>query len=64
MARDFNIRDRNWDPFYSYHLAHSDIYKDVANSLKLKLSFSVYQVPTWYTNNTNNSNSVINLMFL
>ena len=36
----------------------------VADSLKLKLSSSVHQVLTWYANNTNDSNLVIDLMFL
>jgi len=37
---------------------------EVADSLKLKLSSSVHQVLTWYANNTNDSNLVIDLMFL
>ena len=36
----------------------------VANSFDLKLSTPVHQVPTWYANNLNDSNSVIDLMFL
>ena len=37
---------------------------EVADSFDLKLSSPVNQVPTQYTNNPNNSNLVINLMFL
>ena len=37
---------------------------EVADSFDLKLFSPVNQVPTQYTNNPNNSNLVINLMFL
>ena len=42
IARNFNIRDRNCNHSYPHYLAHSNIYKDIANSLKLKLSFPIY----------------------
>jgi len=64
MARDFNIRDRNWGTSCPHHPAHSNILIKVTDSLKLKLSSPVYQVLTQYANNTNDSNLVIDLMFL
>ena len=38
MARNFNIRDYNWDPSYSFHSIHSDSLFDIANSFDLELS--------------------------
>jgi len=64
MIGDFNIRDNDWDLTYPYHSVYSNVLMEVANSFDLKLSTPVYQVPTWYANNLNDSNSVIDLMFL
>jgi len=38
MAGDFNIRDSDWDPSYSFHLIHSDSLLEVANFLNIRLS--------------------------
>jgi len=64
MAGDFNIRDREWNPSYSFHLIHSDSLLEIADFFDLKLLCSIQQVPTWYAKNPNNTNSVINLLFL
>ena len=64
MARNFNIRDRNWNSSYPHHSAYSDILIGVADSLKLKLFSSVYQVLTQYADDTNDSKLVINPIFL
>jgi len=64
IARDFNIRDSDWDPFYLFHSIHSDSLLEVADSLNLKLSSPIQQVSTHYSNNRNNINLVINLFFL
>jgi len=42
----------------------TDILMEIANSFNLRLSISVNQVLTQYANNTNDSNSVIDSMFL
>jgi len=42
----------------------TDILMEIANSFNLRLFISVNQVPTQYANNTNDSNSVIDSMFL
>ena len=63
MARDFNIRDREWNSFYSHYLTHNDSLMEVTDSFELKLSSSVHQVPTHYTDNSNDSNSIINFLF-
>ena len=64
MIRDLNIRNSDWDPFYSHYLSYSDILIEVADSFDLKLSTLINQVSTCYADNPNDSNSVINLMFL
>jgi len=64
IAGDFNIRNRDWDFSYSFHLTHSDSLTNIADSFDLKLLCSIQQVPTCYANNANNANSVIGLLFL
>ena len=41
MASDFNIRDRNWDPSYPFHLIHSNSLTDIVDSFDLKLSYPI-----------------------
>jgi len=64
MIGDFNICDSLWDPSYSYHSSISDDLFVIANYFNLSLSYTTDQVSTGYLDNTNNSNLVINLMFL
>jgi len=64
IVGDFNIRDREWDLFYPFYLSHSNSLLEITDSLNLKLFSPVHQVSTWYANNSNNSNLVINHMFL
>jgi len=63
MTGDFNIRDNIWDLSFSYHFFYSDLLTDIADSMDLYLSKSTNQVSTRYSDNTNESNSVINFMF-
>ena len=61
MIDDFNIRNSNWDPLYSHHSIYSDILREVADSLNLDLSIPINLVSTWYVNNPQDLNLVINL---
>ena len=64
MTGDFNIHDSLWDPSYSFHSSISDDLFAIADSFNLFLSFPTEQVPTRFSDNANNSNSVLDLMFL
>jgi len=64
MTGDFNIRDNSWDLSYPYHLTHADTLQEVADSLNLEPSIPINLVPIWYTDNSQDSNLVLNLMFL
>jgi len=64
MTGDFNIRDKSWDTLFPHHFSHCNILTDIADSFNLCISKYTNQVPTRYLNNQNNSNLVINLIFL
>ena len=64
IAGDFNIRNRKWDLFYPFHSSYSNFLIEVTNFCELKLSSPIYQILTCYTDNSNDSNFVIDLIFL
>ena len=64
MTRDFNIRDNDWDPSYPHYFIHADIFMKVADLFNLKLSIPITQVLIRYMDNSNDSNFMIDLMFL
>jgi len=64
IAEDFNIKGNSWDSSFPHHSIHCDLLTDIADFMSLCISKSTNQVPTRYLDNQNNSNSVIDLMFL
>jgi len=64
MTGDFNIRDSNWDPNFHHHSIHADNLITIADSLGLKLSLPLDPGPTRFADNPQDSNSVIDLVFL
>ena len=64
MTGDFNIKDSKWDPNYSSYSIHSNLLFDIFDAFNLSFSHFTHSVPTRYSDNSKNSNLVINLMFL
>jgi len=64
MTGDFNIRDNNLDPSYPHYLMYADILRGIANLFNLEISMPINQISTRYADNTSESNSVIDLMFI
>jgi len=64
ITGNFNIRDSSWDLNFPYHSHHSNILSKIVDSFQLELSRPTEQVPTRYFDNQQNSNFVIDLMFL
>ena len=64
MTEDFNIRDSDWNLSYSYYISYSGILREIADNLNLDLSTPINPVSTQYMDNSQNSNLIIDLMFL
>ena len=64
MTGDFNIRDNLWDSNFPFHSIHSDILFDIADSFSLAISKPTENFPIRFSDNDQNSNSVLDLIFL
>ena len=63
MTRDFNIRDSLWDSNFPYHSIHSNMLFNIADSFSLALSNLTENFPTRFSDNNQNSNLVLDLIF-
>jgi len=61
---NFNIRDSLWDPTFPHHSSHSDTLFEIADSFQIDLSRSVVFSPIRFTDNAQDLNSVLDLVFL
>ena len=64
MTGNFNIRDSIWDPNFLFHSCHSDSLFDIADFFSLNISKPIKNIPTKFSDNNNNANSVLDLVFL
>jgi len=64
ITGDFNIRDSLWDSNFPFHSVHSDILFDIADLFSLVISKLTENFPTRFLDNDQNSNSVLDLVFL
>ena len=64
MTRDFNIRDSFWDLNFLYHSSHKDTLFDITDFFHLKLFKPTEFFPFRYSDNAQDLNSVLDLMFL
>ena len=63
MTGDFNIRDNLWDSNFPFHSVYSDMLFNIADSFSLVLSSLTENFPTRFSDNNQNSNSVLDLVF-
>ena len=64
MTGDFNIRDSLWDSSFPFHSSLSDDLIIIADSINLALSTPTNPCPTRYSDMAEESNSMIDLIFL
>ena len=64
MMGNFNIRDHLWNLIYSFQSSFKDISFNITDSFHLELSKPTEYFPTRYSDNCQDSNSVLDLVFL
>ena len=64
MTGDFNIRNSDWDLNFQYHSIHTEDLMSIIDSLGLELATPINPGPTRFVDNQQDSNSVLNLVFM
>ena len=64
MMGNFNIRDSIWDSNFPFHSSHSNSLFDIVDLFSLDISKPLKNVPTRFSDNNHNTNSVLDLVFL
>ena len=64
MTGGFNIRNNFWDPNFPYYSTHKDILFEIIDSFQLEISKPTEFFPTRYSDNNQDSNSVLDLVFI
>jgi len=64
MTGNFNIRNSFWDPNFPYHSTYRDTLFNISDSFQLEISKLTEFFPTRYSNNNQDSNLVLDLVFL
>ena len=64
MTSDFNIRNNFWDPDFPYYSIYRDILFKITDSFQLELSKPTKSFSTRYSDNDQDSNSILDLIFL
>ena len=64
MMGNFNIRDSIWDSNFLFHSSHSDSLFNITDLFSLDISKPLKNIPTRFSDNNHNANSVLNLVFL
>ena len=64
MMSDFNIRDSIWDSNFLFHSSYSNSLFDIVDSFSLDISKPFKNIPTRFSDNNHNTNSVLDLVFL
>jgi len=64
MTGDFNIKNNFWDPNFLYYSTYSDILFEITDFFQLELFKPTELFPTKYSDNDQNSNLVLDLVFL
>ena len=64
MTDDFNIRDCLWDSSFLFCSLYKNILFNIADSSQLKISKPTENFSTRYSDNDQDSNSILDLVFL
>ena len=64
MTGEFNIRDSIWGSNFPFYSSHSDFLFDITDLFSLDISKPLENVPTRFSDNDHNTNSVLDLVFL